>query len=157
MELKTWHFVTALILFTGLTYLLGNWDLERRPPDNTTLYLTELDDEISISDSLSSGLCFVLFYTENSVVCDRMADNLNRVAKNKQHETGFFRLNLDKHPGNSEKYMVSGVPSVLILENNNEIKRVMGIVPEQNLEIIYSRVTRGKDKRQICRGYSEES
>ncbi|MPN33415.1 hypothetical protein SDC9_180902 [bioreactor metagenome] len=71
-----------------------------------------------------------------------MADNLNRVAKNKKYETGFFRLNLDKHPRNSEKYMVSGVPSVLIIENNHEIKRIMGVVPEKNMEIIYSRVLR---------------
>lgn len=142
MELKTWHFVTALTLFTGLTYLFGNCELKKRPPDKTAPYLTELNDETSITDSLSSGLCFVLFYTESSVVCDKMADNLNRVAKNKQHETGFFRLNLDKYPGNSEKYMVSGVPTVLILKDNNEIRRIMGIVPEQNLELIYSRATR---------------
>ena len=71
MELKTWHFVTALILFTGLNYLLGNWDLKKRSPDTTTRYLTELDDEVSITNSLSSDLCFVLFYTENSAVCDR--------------------------------------------------------------------------------------
>lgn len=144
MELKTWHFVTALILFTGLAYLLGNWELKKRPPDKTTPYLTELNDEISITDSLSSGLCFVLFHTENSIMCDKMAANLNSVAKNKQHETGFFRLNLDKHPWSSEKYMVYGIPTVLIIENNNEIKRIMGIVPEKNIEIIYSRVIRDK-------------
>lgn len=142
MELKAWHFVVAIILFSMLTYLLGNWDLKKISPDKTTRYLTELDDEISIADSLSSGLCFVLFYTENSVVCDKMADNLNCVAKNKQHEIGFFKLNLDKYPENGEKYMISGVPTVLILENNKEINRIMGIVPEQNLEIIYSRVIR---------------
>lgn len=144
MELKTWHFVIALILFTGLIYLLGNWELKKGSPDKMTSYLTELNDEISITDSLSSGLSFVLFHTENSVVCDKMADNLNRVAKNKQHEAGFFRLNLDKYPRNSEKYLVSGVPTVLIMENNNEIKRIMGIVPEKNIEIIYSRVIRDK-------------
>lgn len=134
----------ALILFTGLIYLLGNWELKKGSPDKMTSYLTELNDEISITDSLSSGLSFVLFHTENSVVCDKMADNLNRVAKNKQHEAGFFRLNLDKYPRNSEKYLVSGVPTVLIMENNNEIKRIMGIVPEKNIEIIYSRVIRDK-------------
>ena len=121
MELKTWQFVTAFILFTGLNYLLGNWDLKKRSPDTTTRYLTELDDEVSITDSLSSGLCFVLFYTENSVVCGKMADNLTRIAKDKHHETGFFRLNLDKYPRNSEKYLVSGVPAVLIIENNNRV------------------------------------
>lgn len=150
MELKTWHFATALILFTGLAYLLGNWQLKKRPPDKTTRYLTELNDGISITDSLSSGLSFVLFHTENSVVCDKMADNLNRVAKNKHHETGFFRLNLDKYPENGEKYMISGVPTVLILENNKEIKRIMGIVPEKNMEIIYSRVIRDKQTALQC-------
>lgn len=142
MELKIWHFVLALILLTGSTCLLGHLDLKKISPERKTRYLTELDGETPIADNLSSGLCFVLFYTENSAICDKMADNLDRVAENKQHETGFFRLNLDKYPGYSEEYMVFAVPTVLILENNNEIRRIMGIVPEQNLEIIYSRVNR---------------
>ncbi|SFK91048.1 Thioredoxin [Porphyromonadaceae bacterium KH3CP3RA] len=141
MQLKAWHFVVAIVLFSGLTCWLGNRDLKRRSPDQTPGYLTELDGT-SVVDSLSFRLCFVLFYQENSELCDKMEDNLNLLAKNNRHRTGFFKLNPYSYPEYGQKYMISGVPTILILHDGMEIDRIMGVVPERNLEIIYARATR---------------
>lgn len=103
--------------------------------------MTELD-EASLTDSLSTGLCFVLFYLEDSQLCDKMADNLNRLAKSHRHETSFFRLNLNNYPQYKQTYKISGVPTILVLEDNREISRIMGVVSERNLKIIYAKTTR---------------
>ncbi|WP_352421683.1 thioredoxin family protein [Proteiniphilum sp.] len=141
MKLKAWHFVVAIILFSGLTRWLGIRDLRRRSPDQTSGYLTELDGT-SVADSLSSRWCFVLFYQENSEHCDKMEGALHLLAKNNRHRTGFFKLNPDNYPEYGQKYTISGVPTTLILHDGKEVARIMGVVSQRNLEIIYARTTR---------------
>ena len=137
LKIKSWYFLAALVLFTILINILGNENINRMFPYNDCL--VELDDK-SFLDSISSRLCFVLFYIENSDLCDQMNYNLNCMAKNKQSEAGFFKLNLEKYPHYNLKYNISGVPNIFIFKNGNEIKRIMGIVPERNMEIIYNKL-----------------
>jgi thioredoxin-like negative regulator of GroEL len=137
LKIKSWYFLAALVLFTILVNILGTGNINRMSPYNDCL--VELDDK-SFLDSISSRLCFVLFYAENSDLCDKMNCNLNCMAKNKQSEAGFFKLNVEKYPHYNLKYNISGVPNTFIFKNGNEIKRIMGVVPERNMEIIYNKL-----------------
>ncbi len=139
VEIKTWHILVVILLFTVFTNVLGDRELKRTPLTQVDDCLIELNNE-TFTDSISSRQCFVLFYIEDSDLCDKMEQNLNQIAKDRQDEMSFFKLNLDKYPTHNEKYNISGVPNTLVFNNGEEIKRIMGIVPVYNLEMIYNKV-----------------
>jgi len=135
-RMREWHFVVLILLLTVLIHTFGVPNLKNTPILDMDNCLIELNDG-DFLDSISSCLCFVLFFTEDSDLCNEMSYNLNCIAKNKKMDAGFFKLNLEKYPVYSKKYTISGVPSIFIFSNGKEIKRIMGIVPEHNLEKIY--------------------
>ena len=141
IRIREWHFIVLILSLTVLIYVLGTRSLKQSSILDMDDYLIELNDETFL-DSIYSRLCFVLFYIEDSDSCNEMNYNLNRLAENKTSDAGFFKLNLKKHPVCSKMYNISGVPNILIFSNGKEIKRIMGVVPEHNLEKIYNRITK---------------
>ena len=140
IKMREWHFIVLILLLTVLIYILGNQRLKHTSILDMDDCLIELNDEVFL-DSISSRLCFVLFFTEDSDFCNEINYNLNCIAKDKKTDVGFFKLNLEKYPAYSKIYTISGVPSILIFNNGKEIKRIMGIVPKHNLEKIYSKIS----------------
>ena len=147
IKIREWHFIVLIFLLTILIYILGTRNLTRTYASDIVDYLIELNEEIFV-DSISSRLCFVLFFVEDSDLCSEMNYNLNRMAKDKNSDVGFFKLNLEKYPVYNEIYNISGVPNILIFSNGEEIKRIMGIVPKHNLERIYNKTSK-KERTQL--------
>lgn len=139
IQLNPFHFLTAIVLFGIVTYAIGSRNIKGTLSDERYDYLTELNNE-NFLDSISAGECFVLFYIENSNLCREMSCNLNQLAGSKQANMRFFKLNVDRYPETVEGYNISGVPNIFIFKNGKEHKRIMGLVPIHNLEIIYKKV-----------------
>ena len=141
IRMKEWHFMVLIFILTVLIHILGTQRLKHTSILDTDDCLIELNDQFFF-DSISSGLCFVLFYIENSDLCNEMNYNLNWIAKEKNNDAGFFKLNLEKYPVYNEIYNISSVPNIFIFSNGEEIKRIMGIVPKHNLERIYNKISK---------------
>jgi len=56
------------------------------------------------------------------------------------HDIAFYAINVEEYPEYFYRYNVSGIPNLLILNDDVEEKRVMGVVPARNLEKIMNRV-----------------
>lgn len=139
INLKTWHFLLVFVVLVVSSNIIYSNELNKTPlADDTQSSLIELNDQ-TFSDSIASGTCFVLFYTDESDVCYRMEQNLNELIKASNSHTRFFKLNIEKYPGDYGKYAISGVPTTLIFKGGQEIDRIMGIVPVSNLIMIYKR------------------
>ncbi|MDU1892802.1 MAG: thioredoxin domain-containing protein [Dysgonomonas sp.] len=137
-QIKAGHIITAIIVFTVFIYILGTQNQSKPLLSENENSLIELDKD-SFFDSITLKKCFVLFYVEDSELCDNMSANLSKLAKDNQEKTGFYKLNLDKYPEYDLKYNISGVPNIFLFNEGVEVARIMGIVPEQNLEKIYDR------------------
>lgn len=138
-QFKTWHFGLLFIALLALTNLLDAM------PINTTSKIqyssfVELNDNTFEAASLSSEICFVLFYKENCKFCDKMEDNLNELEKKSGIKTKFYKLDFEKYPKKYNEYHLSGTPTVSIYKNGKEIERIVGVVPVSNLEMIYNRI-----------------
>jgi len=138
-RIKTGHILTGIIVFTIFIYILGIQTQSKPLLNENENSLIELDKD-SFFDSITLKKCFVLFYAENSELCDVMSASLSKLAKNNQGKTGFYKLNLDKYPEYDLKYNISGVPNIFIFNEGIEVARIMGVVPEQNLEKIYDKM-----------------
>lgn len=136
IKLKAWHFVVALFSFTIILIIMKKTGLEEKADDSPDNYLVELDDN-TISDAFVTQDSYVLFYTNDSGFCDKMKSNLNRFAEKKQNKATCFAVNLDEFPQQYKQFNISGVPSILVFKDGKEIKRILGVVPESNLEKIY--------------------
>ncbi len=138
IRIKTGHILTGIIVFTIFIYILGIQTQTKSLLSENEDRLIELNRN-SFFDSITLKKCFVLFYAEDSELCDIMSASLSKLAKDNQGKTGFYKLNLDKYPEYDLKYNISGVPNIFIFNEAVEVARIMGVVSEQNLEKIYDR------------------
>lgn len=138
ISLKTWHFLLVFATLVISSNIISSKELEKKAMLENKTVLVELDNQ-SFSDSIASGTCFVLFHTDESDVCNAMEHNLNQLITASEGHTRFYKLNIDKYPGEYGKYAISGTPNTLIYKEGKEIDRIMGIVPVSNLIMIYKR------------------
>lgn len=138
IRIKTGHILTGIIVFTIFIYILGIQTQTKSLLSENEDRLIELNRN-SFFDSITLKKCFVLFYAEDSELCDIMSASLSKLAKDNQGKTGFYKLNLDKYPEYDLKYNISGVPNIFIFNEGVEVARIMGGVSEQNLEKLYDR------------------
>lgn len=139
LKLSPLHFVVAIALFGLITYAIGSKDFRRKSTESISDSLTELTED-NFEDSTASGQCFVLFFTENSNLCDEMNRNLNLLAKDNPLNVKFFKCNIDKFPAQIARYSISGVPNIYMFNNGIEYNRIMGVVSTDNLRVIYNKI-----------------
>lgn len=135
-KIRKTHFLTVFVILTFWLYLIGYF--------RSQVHIVTQNDipeigEIFFADSLDrQALCFILFYVNNSNICDKMNRNLEEL-QNRTNDLCTYKINIAHHPGLAYKYNISGVPSVLIFRNGLEDKRIMGVVSYSNVEMIYKR------------------
>ncbi|MBD8387402.1 co-chaperone YbbN [Dysgonomonas sp. BGC7] len=135
-QLREIHFIFLIIALTGGLYLIG--DFKRKEYRLIEDNIPEVKSTFFADSLKKEPLCFLLFYINDSDICNEMKNNLENLRLN----TGnikIYKVNVDRYPELIDKYNVSGVPSVLIFREGVENKRIMGIVPYSNLEMIYKR------------------
>lgn len=137
IQLKAWHFIAAIFLFSILLNIVEGYNSKQKPDNYSDNYLVELENE-DLSNSPILENCYMLFHINGSEYCDRMVRNFNNFMQDKQDGSDFFTVNLDKYPELYTEFNISGVPSILIFKNGEEVKRILGVIPEHNLEKIYN-------------------
>ena len=138
-KLKLWHFVFVLFGFIILINVIGRVKLETMSAIDSNSSLIELNETLTVNKP-TSKISFVFFYSENSENCRKMEYNLDLLAKHDDGKANFYKIKIDPNSDIHSKYNISGTPNTLILNDNKEIDRIMGIVPYSNLEMIYNRV-----------------
>ena len=141
VSLKTWHFLLVFVILSVSSNIIWGNESDTVPAIGNKSLLVELNNH-SFSDSINSGMSFVLFYTNESDLCYKMERNLNQLIETSDVHTRFFKLNIEDYPGDYGKYMISGTPTTVIFKDGEEIDRIMGIVPVSNLMMIYKRDTK---------------
>lgn len=135
-QLKEIHFVFLIIALTGILFLIGN--VNRRECVVVEDNIPEVGKSFFTDSLEEEGLCFVLFYINDSDICNEMKSNMENLRLNTDN-IRIYKINVDAYPELIDTYSIFGVPSVLIFRKGIEDKRIMGVVPYSNLEMIYKR------------------
>jgi len=136
--IKTWHLVLLLVItIVGI----GIIDVIRTTQKEYYDYymLEELDID-RFQETISSGTSCILFYEDESDVCKEMENNLGELKSKINDNIKFYKLNIDNYPGQYKDYKITGIPSTLIYKEGQEIKRIMGLIPTSNLDMIIKRI-----------------
>lgn len=148
MKLKPIYFLLLFIVFFFILYYLDKKDTDTyvRSKNNKNISIkkgTIRDvNEAFLTDSLTQkDLCFILFYVQNSDASGMMAARLEQL-ESQIRGNCFYKININQYPRLIYKYNISGVPSIIIFRKGADNKRIMGIVPYSNLEVIYKRETK---------------
>ena len=138
--IKPCHILMAIVVFV---ILLNIVEYQKYMKDKelsvTDDYLTELNNT-SFHESISSPLCFVLFYVDDFKWCDIMISNLSSLAKDESHVADYYKMNINEYPEYDVEYNVSGTPNILVFSYGKEVKRIMGVVSIPNLKRIYDKI-----------------
>lgn len=134
--LKSWHFLSAILLFTLLMGILTGKDVRNIPllmeEDSLLTELNEIDFD-------KEGTTFLYFYRKDSELCQKMRYNIEQLDAKNLQGVHFYAMDIEENIEYFYKYNISGIPNLLIFNGDTEAKRVMGIVSTGNLEKIVER------------------
>lgn len=138
LQLQPWHFVVAIVFFYFTTLFISEVKLKEMPEATVKKSFPSFTGEFSENE-----YSFIFFYNDDSDLCNKMRYNVEQfAAKNGKEEIAFFEVNVNELPEYYYRYNISGVPNLLIFKNDKELTRIMGIVPESNLEKIHQKIIR---------------
>lgn len=140
LRIKSLHLVFLFVLMVIATNIMGKSELKKIPDTGISGKSLKQLEATSFSDSISSGMSCILFYSEESDFCSKMEYNLTSIENEYDRKVRFLKLDIEKNPGKYGKYDISGVPSILFFKDGQEINRVMGVVPSSNLKMIFNRL-----------------
>lgn len=143
-RIRPLFFLTSLILFTIYVYIKAIIDLNNTSKEHC--FITEETDVQSITDQEVTSTRIILFIQEDCKACSLMEVNLCTLKNSLEHgdKVAFYKVDCHNSPSLCAKYNISGVPTTLILNNNKEHKRILGITSPSNLYMIYQRVNKQK-------------
>jgi len=66
--------------------------------------------------------------------CRAIAPMVDEMAKEYTGKVVFGKLNVDENPETAQKFGVMAIPTLLIMKNGQEVDRVVGVLPKNQLE-----------------------
>jgi len=71
--------------------------------------------------------------------CMVMAPVIEELAQEYSGRVIFGKLNTDENPITTERFGIMGIPTLLILQGGNEVERIVGTVPKQEIRNVLDR------------------
>jgi thioredoxin 1 len=66
--------------------------------------------------------------------CRAIAPMVDEMAKEYTGKVVFGKLNVDENPETAQKFGVMAIPTLLIMKNGQEVDRIVGVLPKNELE-----------------------
>jgi thioredoxin 1 len=66
--------------------------------------------------------------------CRAIAPIVDELAKQYSGKVVFGKLNVDENPETTQRFGVMAIPTLLVMKDGQEVDRVVGIVPKNQLE-----------------------
>lgn len=84
-----------------------------------------LNDD-NFASSVASGLVLIDFFAEWCGPCRMLTPIIEELA-NEVPSVLIFKVNIDESPETSQKYEISSIPTILLLKDGQEIKKIVGL------------------------------
>lgn len=91
------------------------------------------------------GICLVDLFSNRCPPCRILAPTISSLADKYAGKVTVCKVDVDQAPAVAQQYGVSAIPTVLIINNGKEIKRLVGLQPETEYAAVLDNLI-GKDK-----------
>jgi len=78
----------------------------------------------------ASGICLVDLFSDRCPPCRMLAPTISSLADRYTGKVAVYKVNLDRAPAIAREYRVMAIPTVLIIKDGKEMKRLVGLQPE---------------------------
>jgi len=78
----------------------------------------------------AKGLCLVDLFSNRCPPCRVLAPTISSLAEKYASTVTVCKVNIDQVPAVAQRYAVRAIPTVLIIKNGKEIKRLIGLRPK---------------------------
>ncbi len=106
--------------------------------DQTAQPITLADDGFDMAVE-RYDLMVVDFWAPWCGPCMAMAPVIEELAEEYAGKVVFGKLNTDDNPAATERFGVMGIPTLLVLQGGNEVERIVGAVPKQEIRSVLDR------------------
>jgi thioredoxin 1 len=97
--------------------------------DNSVLHIDNKSDfEAKVLNV--SGICLVDLFSNSCPPCRMLAPTISSLADKYKGKVTVCKVNLDRAPAIARQYSVMAIPTVLIIKDGKEVKRLVGLRPE---------------------------
>ncbi len=66
--------------------------------------------------------------------CRAIAPIVEQLAKEYSGKVVFGKLNVDENPETTQKFGIMAIPTLLVMKNGNEVDRIVGLLPKDQLQ-----------------------
>ncbi len=102
-----------------------------------------LDRPVQVSDATferviaESGVPVVVdFWADWCMPCRYMAPVLDQLARDWKGEVLVAKLDVDANPATAQRYMIRGIPTLVVFRGGVEVGREVGVVPRARVEAL---------------------
>jgi thioredoxin 1 len=89
----------------------------------------------SFNEAVSKNpLALIDFWAAWCGPCRALAPTIDELAKEYSGKVFVGKLNVDENPSTAERFQVYSIPTVLVMKNGEEVDRVVGCVPKEQIE-----------------------
>jgi thioredoxin 1 len=94
--------------------------------------LIHIDNESDFEAKVlnASGICLVDLFSDRCPPCRMLAPTISSLADRYTGKVAVCKVNLDRAPAIAREYRVMAIPTVLIIKDGKEVKRLVGLRPE---------------------------
>ena len=91
--------------------------------------LTDAD----FSESVKSGVVLVDFWAEWCAPCRRLAPTVDQLADEYDGRVTVAKMNIDENPATPSKFMIRGIPTLLVFKDGEMVETVVGLAGKDDL------------------------
>lgn len=86
---------------------------------------------------------FLDFWADWCGPCKMLGPTFDRLAEKYGEQVTFAKVNVDEMPDIANKFAVRSIPTLVLLQNGNEVERLVGLRSEQELAQVLTRFANG--------------
>jgi thioredoxin 1 len=90
---------------------------------------------------------FLDFWADWCGPCKMLAPTFERLAEKYGEQVTFAKIDVDEMPDLANKFAIRSIPTLVLLQDGNVVKRLVGLRGEQELAQVLSRYTNGHAKK----------
>lgn len=85
-------------------------------------------------ESIAAGKVFADFFATWCMPCKMMSPILEEVSEKLEGEVTFVKIDVDECRDLAEKYGIMSIPTMIVFENGEAVKKLIGVHPAEEIE-----------------------
>ena len=87
----------------------------------------------NFDEEIKNGVTLVDFWAEWCGPCRRLAPTVDAIAAEYHGRVAVAKMNVDENPNVPGRFMIRGIPTLLIFKNGELADQIVGLVPKEEI------------------------